>query len=296
MHESRDAGRATGLDPAIVGVESDSHVHRYGWRDLALYALSVGAEIEQDLDLVYEGHAQLRGEERGPIALPTYAVVPAFAAVRDLQHKLGGSARGLLHASQRILLHRPLRAADCLRTRAQVSGIHDMRRFAQSTLVTRTEDERGELVAQTEWTVFHTRDIAPTAAPAPRRPSTRPPARAADITARHLISPSQAALYRLNGDDNPLHIDPVAAVEAGYDRPILHGLCTFGMSCLAMHRAGVPVRRIRRMEAQFRAPVYPGEILVVDLWIEPPRLFLRAHAELRPDAPALTCGYAELAA
>lgn len=282
---------AARLDPAVAGAESETHVHRYGWRDVALYALSVGAEAERDLDLLYEGRT---GGAQGPSVLPTYAVVPAFTAVRDLQHRLGGSGVGLLHAAQRVHLHRPLRVEDCLRTRARVSGIHDMRRFAQSTLVTRSEDESGALVAETEWTVFHTRDVAPGAEPPPRRPSTRPPARPPDVVARHQVAANQAALYRLNGDDNPLHIDPLAAAEAGFERPILHGLCTFGAACLALHRAGVPVHRLRTMEAQFRAPAYPGEVLVIELWTEAPRFYLRAWPELRPDAPVLACGCAEL--
>lgn len=282
---------ATRLDPAVAGAESRTHVHRYTWRDLALYALSVGAEPERDLDLLYEERA---GEEQGPSVLPTYAVVPAFAAVRDLQHRLGGSGAGLVHAAQRVHLHRRLRVEDCLRTRARVAGIHDMRRFAQSTLVTRSEDESGALVAETEWTVFHTRDIAPGADPPPRRPSARPPTRPPDVVARHPVAANQAALYRLNGDENPLHVDPRAALEAGFERPILHGLCTFGTACLALRRAGLPVDRLRTMEAQFRAPAYPGEVLVIELWIEAPRVHLRACPELRPDTPVLAFGFAEL--
>lgn len=274
------------LDPAVAGAESDTFVHRYGARELALYALGVGAGVEHDLDFLYEG--------RGPIALPTYAVVPALAAVRSLLPKLGGSRRGELHAGQRVVLHRPLAAEDCLHTRAKVVGVYDMRRFAQSTIATRSEDASGALVAETEWVVFHTADTAPNSEPAPRRRTARPPARAPDFTLRHAIAPNQAALYRLSGDDNPLHIDPAAAAEAGYARPILHGLCTYGIACLTMFRAGIELNRVRSMDAQFRAPVFPGEVLVVELWQDALQAHLRAYAEPRPGDPALAFGLAEL--
>src|SRR5262245_25146795 len=134
------------LDPSAVGAESETFVHRYGWRELALYALGVGADVERDLDLLYEG--------RGPIALPSYAVVPALEAVRSLLPRIGGSAHGQLHAAQRVVLHRPLAPSGELRTRGRLTGLHDLRRFAQSTLETRTEDASGALVAETEWVVF----------------------------------------------------------------------------------------------------------------------------------------------
>jgi acyl dehydratase len=273
------------LDPAAVGAQTETLVHRYGWRELALYALGVGAEVERDLALVYEG--------RGPTVLPSYAVVPALAAVRALLPQVGGSPRGHLHASQRVLLHRPLPAHGALRTRGRLVGLHDMRRFAQSTIATRSEDESGALVAETEWVVFHTADTVRGGEPPPRRRAVRPPSRAADFSICFPISANQAALYRLNGDDNPLHIDAAIAGEAGYPRPILHGLCVYGMACLAMLRAGVAPTRIRSMEGQFRAPVFPGDVLVVALWREGGQMLLRAHAEQRPDEPALAYGYAE---
>jgi acyl dehydratase len=274
------------LNSAAAGAESETFVHRYGWRELALYALGVGAEVERDLDLLYEG--------RGPTALPTYVVVPALAAVRALLPQIGGSPRGHLHVGQRVVLHRPLAAQGVLRTRGRLTGIYDMRRFAQSTLVTRSEDDSGALVAETEWVVFHTADVVSGGEPPPRRRAVRPPTRAADFSARFPISANQAALYRLSSDDNPLHIDPVIAAEAGYPRPILHGLCMYGMACLAMVRAGVATERIRSIDGQFRAPVFPGDVLVVELWREGAQMRLRAHTEERPDEPALTYAYAEL--
>src|SRR5579862_2437081 len=95
------------LNVAAVGSMSETFEHRYDWHDLVLYALSVGANVEEDLDLLYE--------RRGPIALPSFAVVPAFRAVRALQRQMGGRPEGLLHLGQSISLHAPLAASGHLR-------------------------------------------------------------------------------------------------------------------------------------------------------------------------------------
>jgi acyl dehydratase len=274
------------LDRTAVGAESETFRHTYGWKDLALYALGVGATMPEDVDLLYE--------RRGPDVLPTYAAVAAFAAVRALQRRVGGSQEGLVHLGQRIVLHRRLATEGTLRTRARLEGIYDMRRVAQSILHARTESDAGEPVADTEWVVLHTRDVAPGGEAPPRRAGARPPARPPDVHATHAIPSHLAALYRLNGDDNPLHIDTAAAAEAGYREPLLHGLCSLGIACLTMRRAGVPLERVRVVECQFRAPAFAGDTLAVDLWREPSRLFLRAYAEARPTESVLAFGHVEL--
>lgn len=193
-----------------------------------------------------------------------------------------------------VVLHRPLPTSGVLRTRGKVLGLYDLRRFAQSTLVTQGEDDAGTLIAETEWTIFHTVDVVNGGASPPRRRTVRSPARPPDFTMRFPTSANQAALYRLNGDENPLHIDPAFAAVAGFPRPILHGLCMYGMACLAMVRSGVATDQIRSMDGQFRAPVFPDEVLVVELWREGAQMHVRAHAEQRSDDPALAYGYAEL--
>jgi acyl dehydratase len=95
-----------------------------------------------------------------------------------------------------------------------------------------------------------------------------PPDRAPDLRVELGTRPDQALLYRLSGDRNPLHADPVIAKMAGFPRPILHGLCTYGLTCRAVLQtfAGFRPERIKSHEARFSSPVFPGETLVVDLW------------------------------
>src|SRR5690606_10207842 len=94
------------------------------------------------------------------------------------------------------------------------------------------------------------------------------PARAADHNIVTQTSPQQALIYRLTGDDNPLHSDPALARSAGFERPLLHGLSTFGLTAVAAMRAVAPDHQasLQRMQARFLSPVFPGERLATDVW------------------------------
>ncbi len=109
------------------------------------------------------------------------------------------------------------------------------------------------------------------------------PDRPSDRTVLIAVAPDQAAIYRLSGDLNPLHIDPDAARAAGFPRPILHGLCTYGLACRAVveHCAGGDPDRVREHRARFTAPLYPGETLRAELWLEPDAVLFEAWANER---------------
>ena len=104
--------------------------------------------------------------------------------------------------------------------------------------------------------------------PARRVPRRRNRASEPDLTVAVATRPEQALLYRLNGDPNPLHLDPAVAQKAGFERPILHGLCTFGIACHAILRAFATddPGSLRSMSARFSAPVFPGETVEVQMW------------------------------
>jgi acyl dehydratase len=122
------------------------------------------------------------------------------------------------------------------------------------------------------------------------------PERAPDFEIRDRVAPTQALLYRLSGDYNPLHADPEFAAQVGFDRPILHGLCTFGFAGRALVRAagGGDPDRLAMFRAQFSKPVFPGDTLIVRGWEEGARVMVGVTTEERPDESCLSNAYAVL--
>ena len=121
------------------------------------------------------------------------------------------------------------------------------------------------------------------------------PERDPDIVCDLPTLPQQALIYRLNGDSNPLHIDPDVAREAGFDRPILHGLCTFGVAGHAVLKTlcGYDPARLKRIDVRFSAPVFPGETIRTEMWVDGPQISFRARIVGR-DAVVLNNGLAEV--
>lgn len=263
----------------------------YRWQDVALYALGIGAKASE-LDFLYE--------KRGPKVFPTFAVIPAFEANRELFDVVGGDLSGVVHGSQKIVLHKPFAPEGKLVTIGIVEGIHDLKRMAQSTVRTETRDEAGELVCETEWTIMYLKDGGFGGEAPPRSPRIRTPEREADWVVEDPTSPEQALLYRLSGDHNPLHADPAAAEKAAKvteGRPILHGLCTYGYvgRAILAKECGSDPARLRTFYGRFSRPIWPGETIVTEGWREDGRIVVRASAKERPGDHVFTNAYAELA-
>lgn len=279
------------LNTDAAGKRTASIEHDYRWQDVVLYALGVGAKAE-DLDFLYE--------KRGPQVLPTFAVIPAFEANRQLFDVVGGDLSGVVHGSQKIVLHRPFAPEGKLTTVGIVEGIYDLRRMAQSTVRTETRDEAGELVCETEWTIMYLKDGGFGGAAPPRSPKIRPPERAPDWVVEDTTSKEQALLYRLTGDHNPLHADPEAAEKAAKvteGRPILHGLCTYGYvgRAILAHECGNDPARLKSFYGRFSRPIWPGETILTEGWREDGRVIVRAATKERPDEHIFTNAFAELA-
>lgn len=263
----------------------------YRWQDVVLYALGIGAKAGE-LDFLYE--------KRGPKVFPTFAVIPAFEANRQLFDVVGGDLSGVVHGSQKIVLHRPFAPEGKLVTVGIVEGIHDLKRMAQSTVRTETRDESGALVCETEWTLMYLNDGGFGGEPPPKSPKIRPPEREPDWVVEDPTSPEQALLYRLSGDHNPLHADPAAAEKAAKvteGRPILHGLCTYGYvgRAILMKECDGDPARLRTFSGRFSRPIWPGETIVTEGWREDGRVIVRASAKERPGDYVFTNAYAELA-
>ena len=241
--------------------------HRVTKRDTILYALSVG--LGQDpLDtrqLDYADH------HRPLKALPSMAVVLGYPGFWLGNPATGVDAVKLVHGEQSIDVLSDLPVEGEIIGRTKVTGLVDKGvgkgalLFSEKRL---TDATTGKLLAVTRSTTFLRGDggfggpMGLVAAPHTM------PERAPDVTIDLNTRPEQALLYRLNGDDNPLHADPALAAKAGFPRPILHGLCTFGVVGHALLRGllDYDATKLRKMAARFTAPVFPGETIRTEIW------------------------------
>jgi acyl dehydratase len=276
------------LNPDSVGQTTDALVHTYAWKDVVLYALGVGAQRDAELDFLYEG--------RGPKVLPTYAVVPTFAVPGALFNAVGGNLLGVVHGAQKIRLHKPFTPSGTLTTVGKVAGIYDLKRMAQAVFTSETRDAGGDLVCETEYLIIYRMDGGFGGTPPPKGEKVGAPDRDPDFVVEERTTEEQALLYRLNGDLNPLHADPEIGQAAGFGKPILHGLCTYGFVGRAVLQqvCGGDPGRLKALAGQFRKPVWPGETLVTEGWNDGDRVILRASTKERPGEYVFSNGHAEL--
>lgn len=273
----------------LVGARTDPAAFRYSWRDAVLYALGVGARVDGELDLLYEA--------RGPAVLPTFGVIPSFDTMAGLVARLGHDPAMLLHGEQELVCHRPLPPAGELETTGVVRAIYDKGKGALVVIDTDTAIG-GERLATNTYSLYirgeggFGGERGPKSPPAPIVEG--PPA----FEVVEATSPEQAALYRLSGDLNPIHIDPDVAAAGKLERPILHGLCTFGHAgrAIVARACGGDPARLRSLRVRFTGVVFPGDTLTTRGWIADDQVVVEVEAS-NPGAgsrAALT-GVAEVA-
>lgn len=256
----------------------------YGEDDCILYALGVGAGLAEDEAL---GEETRFIYEQGLRALPAMAAVLAYPGfwMRDPRHGLDW--RRVVHGEQRMRFVQPLPARGEVSCRMEVSHIADKRPGAfVVTRRTLSDAATGQDLAIIEQLNIcrgdggysggdaALSDILPAAIPA--LPAVPP-----DEVVVLPTSRNQAALYRLNADRNPLHVDPASARLAGYARPILHGAALLGMVNRALEPSlrRLPGLRLGELDLRFLAPVYPGQPVAVLLWHLPEGLALACHQD-----------------
>ncbi|MGE3251383.1 MAG: MaoC/PaaZ C-terminal domain-containing protein [Hyphomonadaceae bacterium] len=244
---------------------TDPGRQKYANRDVILYALGAGAGASaEDLPFVYE--AKLK-------ALPTMAVVLAGEGFWMRDPKTGIDWKKLLHGEQRLSLHRALPSEGEVVSQMKVTGLYDRGagKGAALTLERELRDaESGDLIAVAGMTAMLMGDGG-FGGSAEGMPKANPvPERAPDMTIDMETRADQALIYRLSGDYNPLHIDPEIAQYAGFDRPILHGLCSYAIAGRAILRAlcNDEPDRLKQLDVRFSSPVFPGETLSIDIWRE----------------------------
>ena len=248
------------LNLDLIGKPLAPQRHEYTWRDAVLYALGVGARTDGELDYLYEG--------RGPKVLPTFAVVPSFRSLVDVVSVLGANPLHILHGEQTIRLVRPIPPSGAFETRGEVTGIYDKGKGALVVVSAKTTDGKGEPVFEYEFSLFVRGAGGFGGERGPEARAVEIPDRPADFSESQTTSPEQAAMYRLMGDLNPLHIAPEVGVAAGFGRPILHGLCTYGFAGRAVvrHACKGDPGKLSSFAARFSGVVFPGDTLVTSGW------------------------------
>jgi acyl dehydratase len=288
----QQAGPTKKLDPTAVGKTSEPLRFAYRWQDAALYALGVGA-TQKELPFLYEGL-----DAKGPSVLPTFAVIPAYEGCKALFDVVGGNFEGVVHGGQSVRLHKPFAPSGTLTTIGKVTNVGDLRRMAQVIFSTETRDERGELVAETDWTIMYLLDGGFGGDAPPKSVRLRAPEREPDWVVEEKTAPTQALLYRLSGDHNPLHADPVIAEKAAKvteGRPILHGLCTYGYvgRAIVNQACGGDVAKLKSFTGRFSKPVWPGDTLVIKGWKEDGKTIVVAGTREHPEEPVFSNAWAE---
>ncbi|TDF64506.1 MaoC/PaaZ C-terminal domain-containing protein [Cupriavidus sp. L7L] len=259
----------------LKAITFDALRHRYDADDCILYALGVGAglcdpagSLGDEVEYLYEEKLQ---------ALPSMVSVIAYPGfwMREPEH--GIDWRKVVHGEQRITLHRPLATTASVYSRSRVTRVTDKGTRSGAVVVTeRTifDEATHQQIARIEQVNVCRGDGGYSGGNSalsdpPLPPIPRPPERIADDTVIVPTSRSQAAIYRLTGDRNPLHIDPESARRAGLPAPILHGAALAGLvSRASMQRPQPDDAFLARLDIRFSGVAYPGESVTVERWHE----------------------------
>jgi len=255
------------IDPDAVSA-APVEPAEYSWtsKDTLLYAIGVGAgsidPVGSELEFTTENSADV--EQR---VLPTYAVIPGLSA-RTPGFGTFNPAM-LIHGEQQIELHREIPPAGTAMTSGKVTAVYDKGSAAVVWIESKALDQAsGEPIFTTRHSLFIRGEGGFGGDRGPSGAKSGPPERDPDHVVTYSTRADQALLYRLSGDRNPLHSDPTFAKLAGFDRPILHGLCTFGFTGRALLHTlcGSDPARLTGMDVRFSSPVYPGDDLTVKMW------------------------------
>ncbi|MBI4963199.1 MAG: MaoC family dehydratase N-terminal domain-containing protein [Desulfomonile tiedjei] len=246
----------------LIGKKSGPMPFEYTWKDVVLYALGIGAQTEE-LPFVYEN------AKGGLRVFPSFGTVMGVALFTDLFENVTVDLSKFIHGEEAIKLYRPIPPSGKVLVEGEITNVYDKGKGALIVWRLKALTEQGEPLLEAEHGVFYVGaggfggDAGPKSEPLDPPEGIQP-----DFIVSYYIPENQAALYRLNGDLNPLHLDPDFAKMGGFPRPILHGLCTYGYAVRAIvHGAcdGDPAR-LKEFRARFAGVVYPGDTLVTEGW------------------------------
>lgn len=246
---------------------------------IILYHLGLGAgdppTDKNELEYTFESNLKV---------LPSFGVIPVFKAITHI-----GTVPGLkfnpmmlLHGEQDLTIHKKIPTQAKISSSAKVVNIWDKGKAAVVELEVESKDDKGEKLFTNLFTLFLRGEGNFGGERGPEKPF-EAPKREPDHVVEKKTMPQQALLYRLSGDKNPLHADPGFAKMGGFDKPILHGLCSFGIACKSVVDAVCEgkVDRVARYQVRFAGVVFPGETIVTSMWKEGDKVFVAASTKER---------------
>jgi len=254
------------INPDAVGTTSEPVEISWTSKDALLYAVGVGAGTDE-LAFTTENSQNIAQQ-----VLPTFAVLGGMAGSGGAFSAIGSfNPAMLVHGEQGVFLDGPLPPNGRVMITNRVAGIYDKGSAAVIAIEGEAVDvESGNRMFRTTSSLFIRGEGGFGGDRGPSGPRVQIPETKPDETVTYETRPDQALIYRLSGDRNPLHSDPAFAKVAGFDRPILHGLCTYGFTGRALLHAlcDSDPARFGSMEGRFSKPVYPGDVLTVSMWID----------------------------
>ena len=268
------------IDPSkALGADLGSGTSEWNRDQVILYHLGVGAGVPAtdpgELEYCYEKNLKV---------LPSYGVIPVFGALTGL-----GGVPGLefnfamlLHGEQDLEIHRPIPPEAKVTSKGTVKEIWDKGKAALVVLEIVTSDESGAPLFTNRFSLFLRGEGGFGGEPGPKA-GNQAPDREPDGVIEVPSMPQQALIYRLSGDKNPLHADPKFAKMAGFETPIIHGLCSYGIACKAIVDDALSgdVSQVASYAARFRGVGFPGETYLVSYWKEGDTILLEAKSKER---------------
>jgi acyl dehydratase len=258
-----------------------------------LYHLGLGAGVPatdaKELEYTYEKNLKV---------LPSFAVVPAFGSMGGIGNVPGlqFNLAMLLHGEQEVIIHRPLPVEAKLATSAHVPEIYDKGKAALVILEAEAKDESdGQPLFTNRFSLFIRGEGGFGGDSGPKVGNVAPE-RAPDGVIERRTLPQQALIYRLSGDKNPLHADPEFAKLGGFDTPIIHGLCSYGIACKAIvdEVLGGDVKPVKRYQARFAGVAFPGETYRIKYWKDGAKRILLEAESVERNAKIISNAVIEL--
>jgi acyl dehydratase len=268
------------IDPSkALGAELGSGSYEWDRDQVILYHLGLGAGVPAtdpgELEYCYEKNLKV---------LPAFGVIPVFGALVGL-----GAVPGmefnfamLLHGEQDLEIHQPIPPEAKVTSSGCVKEIWDKGKAALVVLEVVTKDESGAPLFTNRFSLFLRGEGGFGGEPGPKA-GNKAPDREPDGVIEVPSMPQQALIYRLSGDKNPLHADPEFAKMGGFDTPITHGLCSYGVVCKAIvdNVLGGDTTKVARWQARFAGVAYPGETYVISYWKEGDQILVAAASKER---------------
>ena len=247
------------LNLKAIGQQIGPLTKNYNWKDVVLYALGVGAGFS-DIEFCYEKNLKV---------IPSFSIAAVFDIFSHIAVASNFNLAGILHGEQELIFHHPIPVEGTLKTQGKIINYFDKGKDKGALVVFESETyhSNGKKLFTSIITIFARLDGGFGGTNAPQK-RVEFPNRGPDFAVNASPSVDQPLLYRLSGDTFELHVDPDFARIAGFERPIMHGLCTHGYACRALIQSLVPGQpeKVRRMDCRFTKPLYPGTPIRTLIW------------------------------